>query len=274
MKVNPKTLELLCQLITGSSDITEYQSGPKLVKFFKELGFEDQYGKGFPSRYEYTYDRIELLNEENRIDQAVEALLNPLDFLGKKKTHEELMRVINEYLEYDNLKVILEGKKARVLPMDTKFSEVESLQKIDNHYIHEQIQKCNSKITMNDYSGAITNARSLVEHLLEYLYSEFTNETLEETELPKKYKKVSKLLNLAPENHSSDEIKQILSGFFSIINGFSCFRNDWSDSHARKYNPEKRHAILAVNSALTISEFLYSSFEYQKQIDKGAVPSQ
>ena len=45
MILQKKTLEKLRNLI---NEETEYRSGPKLVQFFNELGFNDTYGQGFP----------------------------------------------------------------------------------------------------------------------------------------------------------------------------------------------------------------------------------
>ncbi|WP_230869438.1 abortive infection family protein [Iocasia frigidifontis] len=65
--------------------------------------------------------------------------------------------------------------------------------------------------------------------------------------------------------YNNDSLKQISSGFFSIINGISSLRNELSDAHGKLkkgyYKPEYRHAMLAVNSSKTTSEFLYSSWE-------------
>lgn len=35
------------------------------------------------------------------------------------------------------------------------------------------------------------------------------------------------------------------------------------DRHPRRYKPDKRHAILAVNSALVIAQFLVETYNYQ-----------
>ena len=51
MIINEKTIEKLQKLITEE---TTYRSGPQLVKFFNQLGFNDSYGQGFPSRWKYT----------------------------------------------------------------------------------------------------------------------------------------------------------------------------------------------------------------------------
>jgi hypothetical protein len=45
MVLNSKTLEKLRLLI---NEETVYRSGPQLVKFFNDLGFDDAYGQGFP----------------------------------------------------------------------------------------------------------------------------------------------------------------------------------------------------------------------------------
>ncbi|MCH2228229.1 MAG: abortive infection family protein [Candidatus Caenarcaniphilales bacterium] len=146
-------------------------------------------------------------------------------------------------------------------------AKIDSLEKLSHKYIKENINKCNEKIKSQDYSGAITNARSLIEHLLEYIYQEITGKDFDTDKLPKKYKVLSQNLNLDPahldKKISTEELKQILSGFVSIITGMACFSNDWADRHARKFDPQKHHAQLAVNSAFTICEFILSSYEYQ-----------
>lgn len=143
---------------------------------------------------------------------------------------------------------------------------ISELKNLTHLHIQEQIDKCQEKIQSEDYSGAITNARTLLEHLFEHIYKEITHQEFDSDKLTAKYKALSKNLNLDPANleTSTDELKQILSGFVSVINGFACFSNDWGDRHARKFNPLRHHAQLAVNSAFTLCEFLLSSYEYQK----------
>jgi hypothetical protein len=68
-----------------------------------------------------------------------------------------------------------------------------------------------------------------------------------------------------PSLYLQDSFKQILSGIISIINGLSNLRNVMSDAHGKSkvkyYKPTERHAILAVNIANVISEFLYASWK-------------
>ena len=74
---------------------------------------------------------------------------------------------------------------------------------------------------------------------------------------------------MSPGDHYDENLKQILSGVFSIINGVSGLRNVFSDSHGSSpstsvYRIDERHAILTVNLAKTIAEYLFLSYEKSK----------
>lgn len=59
------TLEKLRKIINGDGK-DDYRSGPKLVSFFNELGFNDSYGQGFPSRWIFTDHKLEKLMEHRK----------------------------------------------------------------------------------------------------------------------------------------------------------------------------------------------------------------
>ena len=79
MKVNNKTLKFLAGLITGDNRLSIYKKGYELVDFFNKLGFNDNYGPGFPTHYYYAYDRLDALNKAGRINEAIELYLNPIE---------------------------------------------------------------------------------------------------------------------------------------------------------------------------------------------------
>ena len=64
MNLNEKTLEKLRELI---NEETEYRSGPKLIDFFAEFGFDEKYGSGFPSRWIYTDEKLKKLNNTSDV---------------------------------------------------------------------------------------------------------------------------------------------------------------------------------------------------------------
>lgn len=68
MILSEKTLEKLRVLI---NEDTEYRSGPKLVQFFNDLGFQDTYGQGFPSRWMYTDEKLNVINGSPQLDRCI-----------------------------------------------------------------------------------------------------------------------------------------------------------------------------------------------------------
>jgi hypothetical protein len=61
------------------------------------------------------------------------------------------------------------------------------------------------------------------------------------------------------------DLRQILTGLISVVNGLSGIRNRISDAHARSYRTERHHATLAVNAANTFVEFILESYRYQQR---------
>jgi abortive infection Abi-like protein len=63
-------------------------------------------------------------------------------------------------------------------------------------------------------------------------------------------------LGLSPDQHTEENVKQILNALTSVIDGVDALSNKMDDRHRRRYKPERRHAKLVVNAAKTIVEFL------------------
>jgi len=120
---------------------------------------------------------------------------------------------------------------------------------------------------MNDFDGAITNARSLIEAVLSSIEADFDPTPPKyDGDLPKLYKRVQKHLKLSPGQEGlANSLRQILSGLTSIVSGLASLRNSMSDAHVIKYKPSEHHAQLAVNTAKTLCKFLFDTKEYQSQ---------
>ena len=149
-------------------------------------------------------------------------------------------------------------------PISATLSQTENLSQIDFSYIREQIQKCSDKISSGDFDGAITNARTLLESVCNYVLDSSKVTYKSEGDLNKLYKQVVQTLNMDPQQYSDKFFKEILSGCFSIVNGLANIRNELGDAHGKSklkhYKPSKRHALFAVEVSKALSEFLYSSF--------------
>jgi len=136
--------------------------------------------------------------------------------------------------------------------------------------ISEHLKKARAKLDVGDHSGAITNAYTFIEDFLKELLrrtnTKFNNE---EGDIRVLYNLVAAPLNLNPKSDQLEKyLKAIIEGLQRQIRGLYEVANKASDRHARRYNPARHHAKLAVNTAFTLCEFLLESYEYQKRNEK------
>lgn len=103
MILQKKTLEKLRDLI---NEETDYRSGPKLVNFFNDLGFYDSYKQGFPSRWFYTDEKLNEINGTPVLDRCIKKLFAPVNFISRFSELDNFINEFNQYLAFDNWKVV------------------------------------------------------------------------------------------------------------------------------------------------------------------------
>ncbi len=163
MILQNKTLEKLRELITHE---TEYRSGPNLVAFFNSLGFNDMYGQGFPSRWVFVDNKLAQINGTPQLDLCIKKLLSPVNFATRLIDLDNIIKGFNQYLIYDEWKIVRENKGIKFIKasendfetiseikeddfLEKEFKEI-SLQKLDLdaaiteilHLRFEEIKKC------------------------------------------------------------------------------------------------------------------------------------
>ena len=117
MILNDTTLESLRDFI---NEKTVYRTGPELVKFFNSLGFNDTYHSGFPSRWQYTDEKLRKINGTPKIEKCIQMVFAPQNFIGDYKRLDQLINEFNQYLAFDDWKVLRDGK-------DIKFTEADQI---------------------------------------------------------------------------------------------------------------------------------------------------
>lgn len=143
----------------------------------------------------------------------------------------------------------------------------EKLKSVTKGYIKNEWEKA-LKRKSSDPEGAITTSRTLLETVCKQILDELEVCYNEKADLPILYKLTSRQINLAPDQHTEQIFKQILSGCSSIVSGLGSLRNKISDAHGKKMNsikPSERHAELSVNIAGTMTIFLYETFKEIKK---------
>lgn len=146
-------------------------------------------------------------------------------------------------------------------------ADIVSEDPVTHEFIHAQIAKCEAKLSTADYDGAITNARALLEAVLHEMERRLDpNPRPAEGDLIKQYKRVQKLLKLDPASQNAGtSLQQVLTGLVSVVTGMAGLRNALSDAHVRSHRPGAHHARLVVNTAKTLADFLFDTFEYQAE---------
>jgi len=273
MKVSDYSVEFIGNMIAGDLPAFPYRSGPQLVRFFNEFGARDVYptGGGFPTRRIYAQDKVRELNGSAALKAAIEKALDPREFERAEKPVDEALVLLNDNLKYDGLEVVRDGHFFKVRELAAGRVKIDPGARVPDEItqltIDENIRKCEAKLSEGDFSGAITNARSLVEAVLIGIEKDLDPAAIPyDGDLVKLFKRVQKLLNLEPERKDvSDALRQVLTGLTSVVNGLAAVRNKMSDAHAANYRPSRHHAKLAVYSATTLADFLFETKNYQYQ---------
>lgn len=282
MKVSDYSIEFLGNVIAGDLPGFPYRSGPQLVKFFNEFGARDVYpaGGGFPTRRIYAQDKIRGMNGSVSLRDAITKALDPREFVKAAESVDDAVELVNKNLKYDGYEVVHEGHFFKVRELASGRIKLDITARVPDELtqltIDENIRKCETKLSASDFSGAITNARSLIEAVLIGIEKDLDPGASDyDGDLVKLFKRTQKLLNLEPNRKDiSDPLRQILTGLTSVVNGLAAMRNKMSDAHAATYRPSRHHAKLAVYAAITLADFLFETKNYQHRrgtiVTKGA----
>lgn len=265
MKITERAIKFLGKTLCGDNGILPYKKGHELVDFFVGFGANDVYSEGFPSRWQYTEDKVREFNNTKTLKSIIENSVDPRDLIDLESDVPEIIKSINDYLKFDGYELNKVGEFYKIHDAKGIIVEPETVQGLSHEFIKEQIGKCQNKIDQGDFNGAITNARSLVEAVMIEIIETHTGEEVKNGgKLENLFKKVKKILNLTIDPKVlPPTIIQILSGLDSITGGLAGLSNNSGDRHANKFKTKKHHAKLAVNSSMTLVDFLLDSMEYQ-----------
>lgn len=168
-------------------------------------------------------------------------------------------RTFNEYIDY------IEEKQ---IDVKIEYVDYEIPKELKFENIIGYIEKCQQRINMGDYSGAVTSAYTLIEAVCKEILHKFNVTPDNNKSLPSLLTEVRNKLNLDPSDPKLDQsLKQVMSGLIGIVNGISEVRNKCGDSHLSRYKVDRHHALFVVNSAKTVVTFLFNTYEYQ--LEKG-----
>lgn len=147
----------------------------------------------------------------------------------------------------------------------------------DPRVLHEHQQRIRVGLD-NDPAAAIASCKELIESLCKIILDQQGVVYPAGEDLPPLYKRVAELLALnagaIPDNaKASDTVKKILRTLTTTVQSLAELRNQLGLGHGRTAPSPAlaRHARLALNSTVTITEFLLDT--WQDRIDRGLLDS-
>lgn len=119
----------------------------------------------------------------------------------------------------------------------------------------------------DDPQGAITLARTLLEDVCKWILTEAGETYDDRNDLPALYRKLAKMLKLAPDDYTEQSFKQLLGSCQQIVELLGSLRSKLGDAHSpgpKRSRPLPRHAELAVNLSGTMATFLVSTWKARR----------
>ena len=120
----------------------------------------------------------------------------------------------------------------------------------------------------SDPAAAVTAACSSIESLCRVYIEDEDLVMPADQSIKPLWKAVQSNLGLDPSQVADDDLKRVLSGLTSIVDGLGAFRTHVGSAHGRgrvSYKPSPRHARLVVHSAHTLSVFVLETWDARKQ---------
>jgi len=267
VKISDKITKQLGTLITGDTQIAPYLTGPQLVEFYNECGFDDTYGQGFFTRWRYSTEKIVESNGTLMLKTILEEFVDPRRYGGNEEYTDNIVYAINQLIRFDGYSLIKKGNTYRVAKIQGNIIEPNAVSEIGHEFVSEQIEKCQQKISVDDHNGAITNARTLIEAVFIHIIETVENiEIKNDGNLSGLWSKAKKALKLDLKKEDfPDFVVQIISGLDTSLNGLAALSNNAGDRHANKFRTKRHHAKLAVNLAMTLSDFLIDILNERKK---------
>lgn len=152
MLLQDKSLEKLRLLI---NEETEYRSGPKLVSFFNDLGFDDSYGQGFPSRWIYTDNKLAQINGTPELDKCIKKLFAPVNFIGRFTELDNFIKEFNQFLAFDKWKIVrneaeITFAKADKINFDDSSVEIKEDEFLKREFSEISLEKIGLDVVVTD----------------------------------------------------------------------------------------------------------------------------
>jgi len=287
MKLSSDSINAFSTIILGNTGLTRSLNKSEINELFKIAGIKkvslDKFFVDYPeikNHPQYKFEKFKLekyvvislknINFTHKIYQVVNTYFSQL--YNYTSSVEEVLAYINSEFTKDNYEVVQmeETEEFKIYSLDDSMVNYDCIFKekeLGNYIlINQQCEKCIKKIETGDYMGAITNASSLIEQLLQEIidHNGFHQNISYNSKLKLFLDDVLDALGLTKglTRPKSNVYKKLKTGFSYLTDGLYVMRNTMSDAHrvVKGFEPSKKEALLAVNTAKTIANFIVAEY--------------
>lgn len=260
-----------------------YLSGPTICDISNQFGFPATYARngGGKSRWAYFDELLEYCINNNRISALFTFLFSKNQFVEKLRgcepgtieaAHQDIINMalenINSILYFSNNTLSMAGNQFRIHSINETIPiETPTVKKIDRAYIRDLAERALKDIEDLNYDSAISKARTILEEVFCYVIEQREEEPIDSGDIGKLYNQVKSLFNMHQSKETDKRINMLLSGLEKVVSAITEMRNKGGDSHglgSRRINIKNYHALLVVNAATTMADFILSVEESAK----------
>lgn len=261
-----------------------YLSGPIICEIGKTLGADMVYPwKNAASRWNYMQELITYCYNTNKTSKLLKFLFNRGQFNNcnrqtngnitiddyRNKVIDLVIKNINDILQISNCSLQIINGEYVLKDLQDIHPNVDELKKIDNDYIKSIVTRAMEDISNNHLDSAITKARTMLEEIFCYVIEKENQTPIGNGKIDDLYKQVKQILNMNTNPHLDSRINGLLSALIQIVNQIGSMRNLSSDSHgvgSARFKIYAHQAMLCVNSAMVVGEFILSTYKHREEI--------
>ena len=104
MKLDETAIKRLAPIICGDK-LAPYKTGYELVELFNKYGCNDEYTRGFPSRWFYTENKLREINETKNMEKFLNDFLYSRNYIDSKCDLDKIADEINKDISYIGYKI-------------------------------------------------------------------------------------------------------------------------------------------------------------------------
>lgn len=289
ISISHPTIDALVEVITGGGAYTStpviglYRKGFQIESFLHSCGAPITIsGRTRCPAVRETLLELVAQGNEKVLRTIIERSADPRDFIDDPAKLQAVIDYLNLRLTLDGLELRRQGPAVRLVNASTSAAVLESLASVTLALDLDTVRRDLDRALVSaeaDPEDAVTAACSVVESVCKSVLTELGLPLPAVKDVQHLFKAVQEPLGLSPArkdlpNEISVDVKMVLQGLASMVQGIGALRTHAGDAHGREKGFKRidaRIARLAIHSASCAAVFIIET--WQQKRPKGDVPS-